>query len=151
MENTFNLKKFLAEGRLLKEEQSTVNPGDFKKIFDLYVEGILKNTVSRWDDEDEENQVQEAIDAAQYNTVDELITSIYNVEEEIADIMGHSVSDFTNKTAENLAEICDEISFSNKLEFLHSFLKYNWDDLGYDEEDQEEGWDRFLNRIGETE
>jgi hypothetical protein len=143
MNNNFNLKSFLAEGKLLKEETSS----DLKKIFDLYVEGILKNTVSRWDDDEEENQVQEVIDTAQYNTVDELIDSIYNVEEEIANIMGHSVSDFTNKTAQNLSKICDNINFPNKLEFLHSFLKYNWDDLGWDEEDQKEEWDNFLNKI----
>jgi hypothetical protein len=145
MNNNFNLKSFLAEGKLLNETSS-----DLKKIFDLYSQNVVDIEFHHLKDE-EKQQVQDAFNGAKYSTIDELIDSIYNVEGELADIMGHYPSDFTEQTAENLAEICDEINFPNKLGFLHAFLKHGWDSLNWDEEDRENSWKGFLDQIGETE
>ena len=90
MANNFNLKKFLAEGRLLKEDASA---SDFKKVFDLYSQNTLE--VEEGLSNEERQQVQGAIDKAKYNTMDELINSINDVEDELADIMGHYSGEFS--------------------------------------------------------
>ena len=146
MANNFNLKKFLAEGRLLKEDASA---SDFKKVFDLYSQNTLE--VEEGLSNEERQQVQGAIDKAKYNTMDELINSINDVEDELADIMGHYSGEFSFQTASNLAEICNEIQFPGKLNFLRTFLEYQWDYNDLDEEDKAESWQRFLDMIGEEE
>jgi len=150
MNNNFNLKQYLSEGKLLNEIEVGMGNSQLKKIFDLYSQNVVDVEFDNLEDE-ERQQVQDAIDEAKYSAIDELIDSIYNVEGELADIMGHYPGDFTEQTAEILAEICDEINFPNKLEFLHTFLKRDWDYNDWDEKDQEEGWNEFLDQIGETE
>ena len=147
MENTFNLKKFLAEGALLKETKNIleIRSGDLKKIFDLYSQNTVNQEFNHLDDESKQ-QVQDAFNEAKYNTIDELIDSIYNVEGELADIMGHYPADFIEQTAEQLAEICNDINFKYKLEFLHAFLKRYWEDLYWPEDEQEESWNEFIGK-----
>ena len=146
MANNFNLKKFLAEGKLLKEDASA---SDFKKVFDLYSQNTLE--VEEGLSNEERQQVQGAIDKAKYNTMDELINSINDVEDELADIMGHYPGEFSVQTASNLAEICNEVQLPGKLNFLRKFLESQRDYGDLDDEEKEESFQRFLDMIGEEE
>jgi hypothetical protein len=124
----------------LNENQNT-----FKEIFTQYVQGLQNSNIP---DEEKQN-VDNIINKARYNNIDELVNSIYDVEDEIADIFGHYSGDFTLKTAQNLNSICDNIGLpeADKLELLHAFLKKEWDRLDVDVEEQEEEWNAFLSKI----
>jgi hypothetical protein len=148
--DNFNLQKFLIENKMTRNSVLLSENRDIlKNIFTQYAEETLRDTVSEFEDEDEKDQVQQVINGARYNDEDQLINSIYNVEEVLANIMGHYSSDFTEQTAEQLAKICNDINYPNKFRFLRSFLKRSWDDLDWDDIEQDEEWGDFLEKIGE--
>jgi hypothetical protein len=126
-------------------EELSENQNTFKEIFTQYVQGLQNSNIP---DEEKQN-VDNIINKARYNNIDELVNSIYDVEDEIADIFGHYSGDFTLKTAQNLNSICDNIGLpeADKLELLHAFLKKEWDRLDVDVEEQEEEWNAFLSKI----
>jgi hypothetical protein len=151
MNNNFNLKQYLSEGKLLNDIEVRMGNPSLKRIFDQYSQDVLDYDLFTDDEYNEEDRqpVRDALENAKYDTMDELIDSIYDVEGEIAEIYGHYPGDYTWETALQLNNICDDVNFSekDKLEFLYDFLEREWDDNDWDEAEKEEYWNRFLDKL----
>jgi hypothetical protein len=131
----------LAGIRQLNENDSTY----FKTIWDMYSDDARENASYYYNDDDDIKKIQDAIGHNMgYSTMDELISSIFNVEAEFEE------SDFGG-LAIQLNNICKEINYPNRLEFLKALHDNEADIQDYDEEDRTHAWEYFLGEIGEKE
>ena len=133
MNNNFNLKKFLSEGKLLSEIEVGMGNAQLKKIFDISVESD-RDTLQENPPEDPGvvDEYEQVVQNAKYNTIEEfaefLNDSFWVMEEEYE-------SDFYDQMGW-LIKQCKAINFTNVEELVKACINAHYDDD--DEEDKEE-------------
>jgi len=140
MNNNFNLKQYLSEGKLLSEIEIGMGSSQLKKIFDMCVESD-RNTLQEFPPEDPEvvNEFEQVVQNAKYNTIEEfaefLNDSFWVMEEEYE-------SDFYDQMGW-LIKQCKAINFTNAEGLVKACINAHYDD----DEDKEE----ILNYLDKSE
>ena len=132
MENIFNLKQYLSEGKLLSEIEVGMGNAQLKKIFDISVESD-RNTLQENPPEDPGvvDEYEQVVQNAKYNTIEEfaefLNDSFWVMEEEYE-------ADFYDQMGW-LIKLCKSINFTNVEGLVKACINVHYGD---DEEDKEE-------------
>jgi hypothetical protein len=137
MNNDFNLKQFLAEGALLKEETSS----DLKKIFDTSIESD-RNVIQQSTFEPEQiSDFEQAVENAKYGTIEELAESLNEAWAALADS-----NDEFGEYIEYLIRVCKEMNFKSTKELIRACIDNRYGDY-YNEEEKEEEFDQFKDKL----
>jgi F0F1-type ATP synthase delta subunit len=137
MNNNFNLKQFLTEGALLKEETSS----DLKKIFDTSIESD-RNVIQQSTFEPEQiSDFEQAVENAKYGTIEELAESLNEAWAALADS-----NDEFGEYIEYLIRVCKEMNFKSTKELIRACIDNRYGDY-YNEEEKEEEFDQFKDKL----
>jgi F0F1-type ATP synthase delta subunit len=137
MNNDFNLKQFLAEGALLKEETSS----DLKKIFDTSIESD-RNVIQQSTFEPEQiSDFEQAVENAKYGTIEELAESLNEAWAALADS-----NDEFGEYIEYLIRVCKEMNFKSTKELIRACIDNRYGDY-YNEEEKEEEFNQFKDKL----
>ena len=137
MNNDFNLKQFLAEGALLKEETSS----DLKKIFDTSIESD-RNVIQQSTFEPEQiSDFEQAVENVKYGTIEELAESLNEAWAALADS-----NDEFGEYIEYLIRVCKEMNFKSTKELIRACIDNRYGDY-YNEEEKEEEFNQFKDKL----
>lgn len=118
MENNFDLKSFLAEGKLLKEGQEN----SYNSFFQSFKNQELSNNSQNPDSV----EIIKGFKNRNISSLDELATNIAEVEDMLTDEVGAYHGEFYSELRERLEDLCDKVNFSQKEELLTMLdKKYN--------------------------
>jgi hypothetical protein len=140
MNNNFNLKQFLAEGKLLKEETSS----DLKKIFDKVIEDdreSFQEFPHIIEDPEVRDDYEHSVQNAKYGTIEELAESLYDTWV----VLSHGDSDFGDFIVP-LIRICKEMNFKSTKELIRACIDNRYGDY-YNEEEKEEYFNNFEDEL----